>query len=47
MLRSANEEKLQMLEENKNAIEKYRTELRLTKQREEQTLRNQMKTDLA
>ncbi len=36
-----------MLEENKNYIEKVKTELRLAKQKEEQTLRNKMKTDLA
>jgi hypothetical protein len=47
LFRSANEEKLQILEDNRTYLEKFRTELRLAKQKEEQTLRNQMKTDLA
>ncbi|CAF2331498.1 unnamed protein product [Rotaria sp. Silwood2] len=44
---SANEEKLQILEDNRNYIEKVKKELNLAKQKEEQTLRDKMKTDLA
>jgi len=45
-LRSANEEKLQMLDDNQKYIEKLKKDLRLEKEKEEQTLRNKMKTDL-
>ncbi|CAF3553130.1 unnamed protein product [Rotaria sordida] len=44
---SANEEKLQILEDNRNNIEKVKKELNLAKQKEEQTLRDKMKADLA
>ncbi|CAF0802679.1 unnamed protein product [Adineta steineri] len=43
---SANEEKLQLLEDNRIYIEKLKTELQLTKEQEERTLRDKMKSDL-
>ncbi|CAF3361148.1 unnamed protein product, partial [Rotaria sp. Silwood2] len=43
---SANDEKLQLLEDNRIYIEKLKTELRLAKEQEERTLRDKMKVDL-
>ena len=45
-LRSANDEKLQLLEDNRIYIEKLKTELQLTNEQEERTLRDKMKSDL-
>ncbi|CAF3322324.1 unnamed protein product [Rotaria sp. Silwood1] len=44
---SANEEKLQILEDNRNYIEKVKKELNLAKEKDEQALRDKMKADLA
>ncbi|CAF5190494.1 unnamed protein product, partial [Rotaria magnacalcarata] len=44
---SANEEKLQILEDNRIYIEKLSKELKLAKEKEEQILRDKMKADLA
>ncbi|CAF4244392.1 unnamed protein product, partial [Adineta steineri] len=43
---SANEEKLQLLEDNRIYIEKLKTELQSAKEQEERTLRDKMKSDL-
>ncbi|CAF4076909.1 unnamed protein product [Rotaria sordida] len=43
---SANDEKLQLLEDNRIYIENLKIELYLAKEQEEQTLRNKMKADL-
>ncbi|CAF1549109.1 unnamed protein product, partial [Rotaria sp. Silwood1] len=43
---SANDEKLQLLEDNRIYIEKLKIELRLAKEQEEQILRDKMKADL-
>lgn len=43
---SANEEKLELLEENRIAMEKFKATLAEEKQREECALREQMKVDL-
>ena len=44
--RSINEEKLELLEENRIQMEKVKAELELTKQQTERTLRDQMKSEL-
>ncbi|CAF2999068.1 unnamed protein product [Rotaria socialis] len=44
---SANEEKLQILEDNRIYIERLNKELKLAKEKEEQMLRDKMKADLA
>ncbi|CAF4681429.1 unnamed protein product [Rotaria sp. Silwood1] len=44
---SANEEKLQILEDNQKYIEKVKEELNLAKEKDEQALRDKMKADLA
>ncbi len=46
LVRSANDEKLQLLEDNRIYIEKLKTELQLTKEQQERTLRDKMKSDL-
>lgn len=43
---STNEERLQMLEDNNNYLEKLRKELRLEKEKEEKSLRDKLKNDL-
>ncbi len=45
-LRSADEERLQILEDNEKYIEKLRKNLRSEKEKEEQILRDKMKADL-
>ena len=44
--RSANEEKLELLEENRLSMEKFKVRLTSEKEREERALRDQMKADL-
>jgi len=45
-LRSADEERLQILEDNQKYLEKLRKNLRVEKEKEEQILRDKMKADL-
>jgi hypothetical protein len=44
--RSANEERLQILEDNQKYLERLKQNLRLEKEKEEKLLRDKMKTDL-
>lgn len=45
-LSAANDEKLELLEENRLSMEKFKVTLTSEKEREERTLRDQMKADL-
>ena len=47
IIRSTNDEKLQILEEHRAQIEKIKAEQRQEKDKEEKALRDKMKTDLA
>jgi hypothetical protein len=46
LFRSANEEKLQIIEDHEKYLEKLRKDLHIEKEKEEKKLRDKMKADL-